>query len=206
MALGDPYITTAELEAYLGISDQYDSALLASACSAGSEWVTRHCERQFNKTATATARTYVSRSGQIVDVDDFHTTVDLVVKTDDSDTGTYGTTWSATDYTLVPFDGIEASSTGFPYRRIVAVSSKSFPAATGRARVQVTAQWGWTAVPESVKLATKIVSAFIFNLKDSPMGVASFGENGLIRVRDVPQAAMLLAGYQHPARTSPMVA
>jgi hypothetical protein len=69
----------------------------------------------------------------------------------------------------------------------------------------VTAQWGWAAVPESVVLATKIVAAFLFNLKNSPLGVASFADNGLIRVRDVPQAAILLANYQRPDQTGPLV-
>ena len=206
MALGDPYIDASTLAAYLGVSDSYDTALMDSACTAGSEWVTKHCQRQFNKTTTATARTYVARTGLTVEVDDFHTLTDLVVKTDDTDSGTFGTTWSATDYTVRPFNGVEAGATGFPYRKIVAVESKSFPSDTGRARVQVTAQWGWAAVPESVVLATKIVAAFLFNLKDSPIGVASFGESGLIRVRDVPQAVMLLEGYVHPGRTGPLVA
>lgn len=206
MALGDPYITSAQLAAYLGVSDSYDDALMTSASVAATEWVTKHCQRQFNKTTTATARTFVAKDAYICDVDDFHTTTGLVIATDDSDTGTYGTTWSATDYALRPFNGIEASTTGFPYRKIVAVESRYWPCATGRARVQVTAQWGWAAVPESVTLATKIVAAFIFNLKDSPIGIASFGDNGLIRVRDVPQAVMLLEGYRHPSRTIPMVA
>lgn len=206
MALGDPYITSTQLAAYLGVSDSYDDALMGSAVIAATEWVSKHCQRQFNKTTTATARTFVARDAYNCEVDDFHTITNLVIATDDSDTGTYGTTWSSTDYSLRPFNGIEAGMTGFPYRKIVAVESKYFPCPTGRARVQVTAQWGWNAVPESVTLATKIVAAFMFNLKDSPIGVASFGDSGLIRVRDVPQAVMLLAGYQHPGKTGPLVA
>lgn len=203
MALGDPYINAAELAAYIGIDDSYDNALLLSAATAASEWVNKFCQRQFNKTTTATARTYVAGYPTRLEVDDFHTTTDLIVATDTTDTGTYAT---ITDYVLQPFNGVEAGMTGFPYRKIVTVDSESFPLPTGRARVRVTAQWGWAAVPESVTLATEIVGGFLFNLKDSPLGVASFGESGIIRVRDVPQAAMLLTPYQHPAKTGPLVA
>jgi hypothetical protein len=172
----------------------------------GSEWVNQHCQRQFNKTTTATARTYRSRDCGTVEVDDFHTTTDLVIKTDTTDDGTYDTTWTSADYVLEPYGGVESGVTGFPYRTIRAVESLYFPERTFRPRVQVTAQWGWAAVPESVTLATKLVAAFLYNLKNSPLGVASFADNGLIRVRDVPQAAMLLEPYRNPAKTGPLVA
>ena len=132
--------------------------------------------------------------------------ITLVIATDGGDTGTYSTTWTTADYVLEPFDGVDAGMTGFPYRTVRAVESLTFPTGGYRARVQVTALWGWTAVPDSVTLATKIMAAYLFNLKDSPLGVASFGDAGLIRVRDVPQATMLLDPYAHPARTGPLVA
>jgi hypothetical protein len=196
LALNDAYITNTQLKAYLGINDTDDDSALTSACATATEWIDQYCDRQFNNTTASSDRTYVPRDWHTVEVDDFHTTTGLVIKTDDSDTGTYGTTWSSTDYVLKPFNGIVASRTGFPYRKIVAVESKTFPCNTGRARVQVTAQWGWAAVPESVTTAAKIIAAFVFNLKDSPLGIASFSEAGLIRVRDIPQAAMLLDPYR----------
>jgi hypothetical protein len=206
MALGDPYVTTDELGVYLGADLADIGGLLSAACSAASEWVNQHCQRQFNNTVTATARAFKSRDCGTVEVDDFHTTTDLVIKTDTTDDGTYDTTWTTADYVLEPFDGIEAGMTGFPYRTIRAVESLQFPARTYRPRVQVTAQWGWAAVPASVTDATRIVAAFLYNLKDSPLGVASFTDAGLIRVRDIPQAAMLLKDYAHPSNTGPLVA
>jgi hypothetical protein len=206
MALGDPYIDEDDLAAYLGVTDSEDATLMTAACAAATEWVNQHCQRQFQKTTTSSDRTYVARDPWHLEVDDFHTTTGLVIATDESDDGTYGTTWTAADYVLKPFDGIEAGMTGFPYRKVVAVESEMFPCRTGRPRVRVTAQWGWNAVPHSVTLASKVVAAFLFNLKDSPLGVASFADAGLIRVRDVPQAAMLLENYRHPAHSGPLVA
>lgn len=207
MALGDPYITNSALASYLGIDDTDDNTALTAVSTAASEWVNKYCQRQFNNTTTSSDRTYKPRDWYTVEVDDFHTTTGLVIATDGTGDGSYGTTWAASDYVLEPFDGIEAGTTGFPYRKIVAAESRMFPNCVRRPNtVRVTAQWGWAAVPASVILATKIVAAFLFNLKDSPLGVASFADAGLIRVRDVPQAAMLLQHYEHPAQTGPLVA
>jgi hypothetical protein len=199
MALNDPYCTSTTLKTYLGIGDTDDDTLLTSACLVATEWVNRHCQRQFQKTTTASARSYRADDGCELYVHDFHTTTDLVIKIDSTDDGTFATTLAASDYILEPFDGIESGMTGFPYRTIRAVGDYRFPlSATGRPGVQVTAQWGWANVPESVTLAAKLVAAYEYGLKNSPMGVASFGEAGIIRVADVPSAAMLLENYQHP--------
>ncbi len=47
---------------------------------------------------------------------------------------------------------------------------------------QVTGLTGWTAVPTSVKQATVITAARIFKRLDSPLGVAGFGDMGVMRV------------------------
>jgi hypothetical protein len=206
MALGDAYITPATLKPYLGIDDTDDDTLLTSACTVASDWINRHCARQFNKTTSATARVYRAEDPCELYVHDFHTVTDLVVKIDTADNGTYDTTLAASDYLLEPFDGIESQMTGFPYRTIRAVGNYRFPISNmGRPRVQVTAQWGWTAIPESVTLAAKLVAAYDYNLKSSPLGVQTFGVDSLpIRVSDVPGAARLLAHYQHPSDTVPV--
>ena len=41
---------------------------------------------------------------------------------------------------------------------------------------------GWTAVPTSVKQATVITASRIFKRLDSPLGVAGFGDMGVMRV------------------------
>lgn len=211
MALGDPYIDTDDLNEYLGIKGAKPTVLLEQAIAAASAWINDHCGRDFNQhtadgVAVASARVYEPSSFGRVDVDDFWTTTGLIVATDTGDTGTYSSTWSGTDYTLKPFNGIESGVAGFPYRQIVAVESRDFLCRTGRARVQVTAKWGWAAVPDKVKQATRILASELFRLKDAPLGVAGVNEFGPIRVREVPQVALLLNNLQHPRRTGPLVA
>lgn len=206
MALGDPYITKTELAAYLGVSRDDKDQLLSDACDSASAWVNDQCQRDFNQETTATARVYEATSWTRLDVDDFYTTTGLIVAVDDSDNGTYATTWTlATDYTLKPFNGIEAGQVGFPYRQIVAVGSRSWPCRTGRPRVQVTAKWGWTEVPQSVIQAATIYAAELYKLKDAPLGVAASTEFGPLSVREVPQAYKLLRQFMHPATTGPLV-
>lgn len=201
MALGDPYITTPELAEYLGITGSGDVLLVEQSAAAASRQIERYCGRQFNTTTSATARVYRTNRCDLVRVDDFHTTTGLVVKSDTADDGTYDTTWDTTDYVLEPFGGIEDGVSGFPYRTIRAVETRAFYTGA-RPRVEVTAQWGWTAVPDVVKQATYILAAQLFGLKNATLGVAGFGDFGVVRVRDIPQVAALLDPLRHPVATA----
>lgn len=199
MAISDPYVTADELAEYLGIGDADDNGLLSAAVGAASQWVSRWCGRQFNKVTVASARTYEPSTTTQVIVDDFHTLNDLEVRVDTGNDGTFATT--VTDFVVKPVNGIVDGEPGFPFWKIE-LSSGRFPC-TARPTVQVTAHWGWAEVPESVKRATLIVAAMIHNLKDSPLGVASFADAGIIRLRDIPQVVpMLLERYRHPRSTA----
>jgi hypothetical protein len=196
MALGDDYITLPELKGRLGIGDAVDDVTLSSAIKAASRGVDHFCRRQFNKTTTASARTYHPSHSRLAMVHDFHTTTDLVVATGDD--GAFDTTWSATDFQLEPLDGIVDGVEGFPFWKVRAVENQLFPMAR-RATVQITAQWGWDAVPSPVVEATFIVAQDIARLKDTPFGVGGFAEFGRIRARENPHASMQLMPYRRNA-------
>jgi hypothetical protein len=200
MPLGDSYATLAQLKAYMkGSVDEdvtmYD-AILTDALASVSREMETHCNRQFNSAAAATARTYGSveiftlREGATltnwVAVDDFYDAATLIVQSG-------GVTWSASDYILLPRNGVVSGQTGWPYYEIYVSdgSRLSFdPASTS-----VTAKWGWTAVPAPVKQACLILAAETFQLKDAPFGVAGLDQFGVIRVRDNRMAAAKLAPY-----------
>jgi hypothetical protein len=148
MSLGDSYGTVAELEIRLG---QADDGRYAAALAAASRDAERYCGRQFNNVVIAAARTFQPRNRHVLLVDDFHTTTDLVIETDTGDDGTYETTWTAADYLLWPPGGLRDGVPGWPYERVTAVESLEFPCGNARPSVQVTAQWGWAAVPAAVK-------------------------------------------------------
>src|SRR5690606_1256557 len=108
-----------------------------------------YCGRHFWKEETPSERLFRPDEVDLLWTGDFATTDDLVVKTDEDGDGVFETTWSATDWQAEPFERMN----GRPYERIAAVGGRDFPVdctttsrgrrRSGRARVRVSAQWGW---------------------------------------------------------------
>lgn len=202
MAIGDPYVTLAELKDYLFGSEHVantgnDMALTSALESATSE-IERHCNRQFNAASSATARVYAPDTAHLVHVDDFHTTTDLVVEVDSSGDGSFSTVVPASSYELYPYNGVVDGQPGWPYQRIRLVGGTRFPSLWNRrtGTVRVTAQWGWTTVPAPVQQACLIMAAETFKMRDAPFGVAGMDQFGaLFRVRDNRIAAAKLARF-----------
>lgn len=203
MALGDAYASADELRTEFGIGDFDDDSVIESAVTAATAWVTSYCGRDFNDAETATARRFHAPGHcQIVEVDDFSTTSGLVVKTDPGGDGTFETTLTSSGYQAEPFNGIVSGMTGWPFTRIRFIDSYVYPASTHRPVLEVTAQWGWAAIPEPVKRATLIMAARLYKRRDSAEGVLSgFGDFGPVRVgtRIDPDVEALLSPYRkHP--------
>lgn len=193
MALGDNYAALALFKERMEITTDIHDNRANFALSASSRGVDKFCGRQFNTAAAPTARKYRPDSHGICKVDDFQTVVTL--KTDDGDTGTFGTTWSASDYESYPLNGVVDGEPGWPFWKIKAVASRFFPCFR-RATVELTALWGWAAIPSAVFESTLIVAEEIFKLRDLPFGIGGYGDFGVIRVRNNPFAARMLGPYQ----------
>lgn len=197
MALGDLYATLALLRSRMGITDPADTtddAKFTAALGCASRGIENVCRRQFNDAGSATARQYATDRGDLVLVDDFHTTTPTVA-IDTAANGSYGTAWSASDYLCEPLDGVVDGVTGWPWWRIRARSTP-FPTSRTWPGVRVTARWGWPAVPAPIGEACLIVAAEIAKLSDAPFGVAGFGEYGAVRVRQNPIAMAMIAPYR----------
>jgi hypothetical protein len=196
MALGDTYVTLSELKLYMGLSNetQFD-AVLTDALESVSEEIELFCFRQFNDAGSATARQYSAVNGRTLFVDDFSTITGLVIKTDEDDDGVFEKTLASTDVEIHPIGGIRYGMTGWPFVKIRAVGSDVFPTSGRRTQIEVTARWGWAAVPDPVKQACKILAAKTHQLKDAPLGVAGMGEFGVVRVVDDKMAAAKLRRY-----------
>lgn len=191
MALGDTYATLVDLKAYLGMQeeDRYDGPL-QQALESVSDEIEQYCNRQFNKTTSASARDFRIRYGPYVIVDDFHTITDLVIQYD-SGSGSF-TTLTTTDYELQPLNGVVDGQPGWPYNKVV---RKTGSFVRGLGRLRVTAQWGWTSVPPPVRQSCLIMAAATFQIKDSPFGVAGSDQWGTIRVKDNLMASAKLNRY-----------
>lgn len=193
MAWAPDYLTVDELGAYTGADDGVDDAELAHAITAASRAIDQLTNRQFGKVA-AELRTYTARPDYqggywAVDVDDYMTAVGLVVAVDGN--------------TVATFDKapLTAAQKGRPWTRVVFTADSEYSPATHPYKVDVTAQWGWTAVPAAVAAACKVQAARFFKRRDAPFGVAGSPDQGselrLLAKMD-PDVAVTLRGYMRP--------
>lgn len=198
--LGDAYASMSVLKSRLSITDATDDAKLQSALDSASRGIEDFCGRQFNRADAASARVFHPVDYVLAFVDDFHATTGLVIKTDHDNDGTFETTWTSADYELEPLNGMRHGEL-WPYWIVQSVGERYFPWAR-RATVEVTAEWGWAAIPAPVVEACLIVAEETFKLKDAPFGVAGYGDMGAIRVRNNPMAAKMLLPYRNKARVA----
>lgn len=188
------YASTAEIKAALRITDTTDDTLLSMAGSAASELIDNYVGRTFG-TASAT-RYFAPTENLTVQVDDLAGTA-ITLETSTNADGVWDVTWAATDYQLEPLNGI-SEGVPWPYTRIRAIQNYWFPIADGGATVKLSGVFGWPSIPTSVKQAAIIQSSRIYKRLDSPLGVAGFGDIGVMRVtRSVdPDVAVLLDPYK----------
>lgn len=193
MAISNGYTTLSAVKAILRITDSVDDTLLETCIEAASRQIDTHCERVFTS-GTAT-RIYTPNDSYTVQIDDLITLTSI--KTSSDADGSFDTTWTSTDYQLEPLNQI-AGGAYSPYTSIRAVGDYLFPVAGQEATVQVIGNFGYgTAVPTDVKQACNLLSIRQFKRYDSPLGVAGFGEIGVVRVSRVdPDIESLLAPYR----------
>ena len=187
------YVELDELKAMLQIDDYVDDNLLAGHIEAASRTVDDICHRTFSLDDVASARTFYPQSSLVCSVDDIGTTAGLLVKIDDSLVGTFD--FTVTDFTAQPDNALARN---VPITKLIAYDT--YWPTDIRPTVQVTARWGWPAVPEPVKSATAIMAGRLFKRADSLLGVAGFGDLGAITLRAVdPDVKLMLSAYVRPA-------
>lgn len=193
------YATLSELKAYLAITDANSDTQLTDSLVTASRDIDHFCGRRFFADVAATARVFVPRDRNVLKTDDFQSNSGLIVKVDTGDDGTFATTLAASDYELQPFNNVNDGEPGWPYYRIIYVTS-TWPCGNRRAgSVQVTAKWGWAAVPGPIKQACIYRAEEVFKVKGSPFGVAASDQFGPIRVRPNQMVQKMLEPYMDTA-------
>lgn len=163
------YLTGAELLDALGMtgSSGADGAAVDLAVEAASAMIDEHTNRTFEAEAVATRR--YSTVGGRVSVDDIATPAGLAVAVDDDGDGTFERALAVTDYRTFPLNTL-------PITSLEAVGSGRFP--KGEGRVQVSASFGWPAVPALVRQACLVQALRLYQRRHSPFGVAGSPEVG----------------------------
>ncbi len=197
MAITNGYCSLSEIKAALRITDSVDDDLLELSVNAASREIDGYCERVFY--ATSATRIYAPQSSVLCEIDDLISITTLKSSSDGD--GTFDVTWASTDYQLEPLNSLNGGLSS-PYTRIRAVGDYLFPefpnyGLNHEATVQVVGSFGYSATtPDAVKQACIILAMRQFKRYDSPLGVAGFGDIGVMRVSRVdPDVAALLEPY-----------
>ena len=200
MAITNGYATLANLKAALRIpsSDTVDDALLETSIESASRQIDGACERVFY--STSGTRVYRPTDSFTCEIDDLVTLTTL--RTSSRADGTFDITWTATDRQLEPLNGLSGGSYR-PFDTIRAIGEYLFPLWDPKsvnnyeATVQVTGTFGWSSVPVDIKQATILLAMRQFKRYDSPLGVAGFGDLGVIRVGRIdPDIESLIMPYK----------
>lgn len=193
MAIINGYTTLAVLKSSMRIpsEDTMDDALLETAIESASRQIDGHCERVFyNGTAT---RVYTPNDNFVTETDDIVSITTLMTT---SDGNGFDTTWGTDDYQLEPLNGV-AGGLVSPATQVRAVGDYIFTVIGKEATVKITGTFGWASVPVAIKQATLILAQRQFKRYDSPLGVAGFGDIGVVRVSRIdPDVASLIAPFR----------
>lgn len=194
---GTLYATLAELKKHLGITDTQDDAELTDALAAACRLVDEDTNRVgtgFGVDTVASARVYKPTHAEVLLTDDISTTTGLTVAVG------WQSSYSSLDSNAWELRPENAFARGKP-ANVIARIFGTWPVWYGpvgylQQRVQVTAVWGWPAVPDPIKRATLLRAARLYRRKGSPEGVAGFGDFGVVRVgRNDPDYEALIAPY-----------
>jgi hypothetical protein len=191
------YITPDDLRAWIGSESTNNATAVQLACTVASREIEQLCERYFWQDSAVRDQDFPVDDQWSCCVLDISTTTGLVVKTDDSYNGTYSTTWTInTDFTLEPRNP-SAYGVTVPYTELRATGNRLFPPSVRQQRypVRITAKYGWSAVPDAVKQATRSAAAWWFQQKDAPDGSIGIDGWGPRFVRDTPAVAKILGPY-----------
>lgn len=195
-----PYATSPELKAWITLTDTIDDVVMSDVLKSVSRWEDEYCDRHFwqdGATATEVARTFTAVHHHMLPIDDLVPGSVTTFKSDESGDGTFETTWSTSDYQLLPVN----RPTGRPHNRVEAIGGRLFPLRYDHMRgnrVEITGVWGWAAVPDAVKQACLIQASRVLKRRYSPEGVVGFADLGVVRMqaRLDPDVQQLLDPYK----------
>jgi len=208
VTITDGYATQLEAKAWLNISDaSLDDLMVDDLVNAASRAVDGWCGRSFTADTVATAQQFLATDMYLLELgNDIADTSTAIVKTSNGQDGVFGTTLTvSTQYVFEPLNGVVGGVSGWPATRIRLIKGAYFPTPYyGRAQVEVTAKWGWAAVPAPVKQATLQLVAELWKRKDAPFGVLGGQEFGTIYIS--PDAMRSVGSLLRPYRTGELVA
>lgn len=191
------YVDLHDLRYAMGVADVGEDAPFVDAINAACSWVDSFCGQSFGQVTEA--RTFAPQRCDRLTLahSPIATLTGLEVRLDDNLDGTFETSLAASNYVLLPPGGRTETGEAGPYREIRFVGRTPVVDEHGRPTVQITATWGWPAVPAPVASAARLQAQHVFAARNAPLGYSTVGDLGVIRVRGAsPAVEALLAPYR----------
>jgi len=194
--MANEYAEVAELKATLELSgESFADDDIQLALTAASRGIDNACDRRFwLDTGSTNARYYTPDNENALAIDDLVVLTSL--KTDPAGDGTFEQTWTVnTDFVLAP---LNAAADGRPWNTVRPRSASRFYLPCVERSVEITGQFGWSAVPAEVKSATVILATKLMRrAREAPFGVVSIGLDGaaIHIARTDPDILFLLGEY-----------
>ena len=192
MAVVNGYTTLAELKSYIGLSGSGQDTNLENAINGASRQIDAITGRFFYQTSSE-SKFFTPVNVLFLEVPDISTPSGLVVQLDTTDDGSYDKTLTIdTDFYLKPIDAGNQVEIAILDTR----SSERFDPTIVK-NVKITAQFGYSAVPKSIKQATLIQGLRLFKRKDAPFNILGNEQTGQIELFNKfdPDARELIKGY-----------
>lgn len=222
MTASSNYIDLADLKSALRITNTSADVELNRAINSSSRLIDQYCNDQFWRTDPL-ARLFRAEFYDVLEVKSFADTAGVIIELDNDDDGVFETVLDDTDWQAEPVDRDPLT----PFKRIQLLGGRTFPGSwrsayqtdpaylysnvnpyfSRRARVRITAEWGWPSVPPQVIQACQILAISAFKSKDitggfggaSALSTGAFGAKRDILINPSaldPMAIALLSGLR----------
>jgi hypothetical protein len=196
------YASLQDVRSWLGVADTFDDPELALALDTAHAAVNAHVGFGFDLEELATPKLFMASSPKLLDIAAQSFTVGilsgLIVRTDADDDGVFETLWTSADWQTEPINSVGPGGAVWPATALRAVGDYRWPVGgTGRARVQITAKWGWPAVPSRVRMATIMLTAAWHQRRATMTGRSNFDGFFASAIADDQTITDLLAPFRH---------
>ena len=160
MSISAAYASPAEYRRVVGMTDAGLDADIASDLAAVSRYLDGELRRFFTRDTVPVIRVYAPQyDTRVLTVADL-AAAPTQVRIDTAGNGTFATTLTAANYELLPRNALRGPEP-WPFNEIALLSTGMLSSFVAGQRVEVTAQWGWPAVPEAIRRATIHITAIL---------------------------------------------
>lgn len=183
----DNYIQLTDLKSALRIQQSGSDLELSRAISSASRNIDEFCDDYFGY-SDPTEKLFRPSDEYVMYVGSYASADDVTIELDYDGDGSFSTTLLANEWQPEPVD----RDLNKPYNTVALLTGRTFPGTRGlginggswanwdhrryptqrRARIRMTARWGWPEVPDQVKQACLILSIAQYKSKDLTGGVA----------------------------------